>query len=204
MDIQMPIMDGISACRSIRESSLNEDTPIIAVTAHALAGEKEQLLKDGFSNYMTKPIDEDMLKQIICDHSASSPVARQKNIESHQHSVPPFNSQMLDWGLALQRAGNKPDLALEMLNMLLSSVPETLQQLESAQDAEDLPTLLKVVHKFHGACCYTGVPTLKKLAEIIETGLKQEKPLSDIEPELFELVDGLTVLLTDSDLTQSS
>ncbi|MEQ2353279.1 two-component sensor histidine kinase BarA [Pseudoalteromonas piscicida] len=204
MDIQMPIMDGISACRSIRDSSLNEDTPIIAVTAHALAGEKEQLLKDGFSNYMTKPIDEDMLKQIICDHSASSPVARQKNIESHQHSVPPFNSQMLDWGLALQRAGNKPDLALEMLNMLLSSVPETLQQLESAQDAEDLPTLLKVVHKFHGACCYTGVPTLKKLAETIETGLKQEKPLSDIEPELFELVDGLTLLLSDSEPTQSN
>ncbi|TMO79302.1 hypothetical protein CWC12_20635, partial [Pseudoalteromonas ruthenica] len=72
MDIQMPIMDGITACKLIRESSLNEDTPIIAVTAHALAGEKEQLLKDGFKGYLTKPIDEDMLKQIISDHSPQS------------------------------------------------------------------------------------------------------------------------------------
>ncbi|WP_419148810.1 two-component sensor histidine kinase BarA [Pseudoalteromonas 'SMAR'] len=198
MDIQMPIMDGISACKSIRESSLNEDTPIIAVTAHALAGEKEQLLKDGFSNYMTKPIDEDMLKQIICDHSESSPIARHKSSAKAQHSVPPFESHMLDWPLALQRAGNKPDLALEMLNMLLTSAAETLEQIETAHEQSDVQTLLKVIHKFHGACCYTGVPTLKKLAEIIETALKQNRPISDIEPELFDLIDGLERLQEDS------
>ncbi|WP_440055568.1 two-component sensor histidine kinase BarA [Pseudoalteromonas sp. T1lg65] len=199
MDIQMPIMDGISACKSIRESSVNEDTPIIAVTAHALTGEKEQLMVDGFSNYMTKPIDEDMLKQIICDHSSSLPVNKQKHSEALQHSVPPFESSQLDWTLALQRAGNKPDLALEMLNMLLSSVPETLQQLETAQQQNDTQSLLRVVHKFHGACCYTGVPNLKKLAETIETALKQEQPVDAIEPELFELVDGLASLQHDAE-----
>ena len=147
---------------------------------------------------MTKPIDEDMLKQIICDHSESSPIARQKSSEKAQHSVPPFESHMLDWPLALQRAGNKPDLALEMLNMLLTSAAETLEQIEAAHEQGDLQTLLKVIHKFHGACCYTGVPTLKKLAEIIETALKQDRPISDIEPELFDLIDGLERLQEDS------
>ncbi|KZN66774.1 two-component sensor histidine kinase BarA [Pseudoalteromonas luteoviolacea] len=204
MDIQMPIMDGITACKSIKESSMNDDTPIIAVTAHALAGEKEQLVKDGFSGYMTKPIDEDMLKQIICDHSAASPVERAQKEEQLVSSVAPFDSHLLDWNLALQRAGNKPHLALEMLNMLLQSVPETIELLHAASEQEDPEQLLKIVHKFHGACCYTGVPKLKQLAETIETALKQDKGFNYVEPEVLDLIDELTNLNQDAEITTAS
>ncbi|WP_046003475.1 two-component sensor histidine kinase BarA [Pseudoalteromonas rubra] len=198
MDIQMPIMDGITACRTIKESSLNDDTPIIAVTAHALTGEKEQLIKDGFNGYMTKPIDEDMLRQIICDHSPSLPPEKQKAQQPQVASIAPFESHLLDWELALQRAGNKPELALEMLDMLLQSVPETLSQLSESAQQEDTQTLLTVIHKFHGACCYTGVPTLKNLAETLETALKQSRDFDYIEPELLELIDELQHLERDS------
>ena len=97
MDIQMPIMDGITACKLIQESSLNEDTPIIAVTAHALQSEKEQLLKDGFKGYLTKPIDEDMLKQIISDHSPQTPVNRDKAKTDTPQSPAPFQSSRIDF-----------------------------------------------------------------------------------------------------------
>ena len=107
MDIQMPIMDGITACKLIQESSLNEDTPIIAVTAHALHSEKEQLLKDGFKGYLTKPIDEDTLKQIISDHSPQTPINREKSKNEIPQSPAPFESSRIDWPLALQRAGGK-------------------------------------------------------------------------------------------------
>ncbi|WP_462166947.1 two-component sensor histidine kinase BarA [Pseudoalteromonas sp. GB43] len=202
MDIQMPIMDGITACKLIRESSLNEDTPIIAVTAHALAGEKEQLLKDGFKGYLTKPIDEDMLKQIISDHSPQSPINRERNKVPAINSEPPFESARLDWQLALQRAGGKEELALEMLNMLLLSVPETLRLLNEAIEKEDCEHVLSIVHKFHGACCYTGVPKLKSLAETLETALKSDCDLNYIEPELFELVDELNNLLSDAGMLE--
>ncbi|MBC7009686.1 two-component sensor histidine kinase BarA [Pseudoalteromonas sp. BZK2] len=202
MDIQMPIMDGITACKLIRESSLNEDTPIIAVTAHALAGEKEQLLKDGFKGYLTKPIDEDMLKQIISDHSPQSPINRERNKVPAINSEPPFESARLDWQLALQRAGGKEELALEMLNMLLLSVPETLRLLNEAIEKEDCEHVLSIVHKFHGACCYTGVPKLKSLAETLETALKGDCDLNYIEPELFELVDELNNLLSDAGMLE--
>ncbi len=202
MDIQMPIMDGITACKLIRESSLNEDTPIIAVTAHALAGEKEQLLKDGFKGYLTKPIDEDMLKQIISDHSPQSPINRERNKFAAINSEPPFESARLDWQLALQRAGGKEELALEMLNMLLLSVPETLRLLNEAIEKEDCEHVLSIVHKFHGACCYTGVPKLKSLAETLETALKGDCDLNYIEPELFELVDELNNLLSDAGMLE--
>lgn len=189
MDIQMPIMDGITACKTILESSLNETTPIIAVTAHALAGEKEQLLKSGFSGYLTKPIDEDMLRQIICDHSSSTPAISLPNKTSDEVTTPPFESHLLDWPLALQHAGGKQDLALEMLNMLLDSIEDTRQQINLALDKDDHGQLLTVVHKFHGACCYTGVPKLKNLAESIETMLKSQDDIAMVEPEVLELLD---------------
>ncbi|KTF19524.1 two-component sensor histidine kinase BarA [Pseudoalteromonas sp. 10-33] len=198
MDIQMPIMDGITACKLIQESSLNEDTPIIAVTAHALHSEKEQLLKDGFKGYLTKPIDEDTLKQIISDHSPQTPINRDKSKNEIPQSPAPFESSRIDWPLALQRAGGKNELALEMLNMLLLSVPETLNLLTKAIDDEDCEQVLSIVHKFHGACCYTGVPKLKSLAETIETSLKNECVLENVEPELFELQDELENLLVDA------
>ncbi|TMO77599.1 two-component sensor histidine kinase BarA [Pseudoalteromonas aurantia] len=198
MDIQMPIMDGITACKTIREASLNEDTPIIAVTAHALAGEKNQLLKDGFSGYLTKPIDEDMLKQTICDHGETSPIIAPRAKATKQLTDTPFKSNLLDWPLALQHAGGKPDLAIEMLNMLLNSLDETIDSIQKAQQKQDTELLLSVIHKFHGACCYTGVPKLKKLAEALETSLKNQSPLAEIEPELFELIDELRNLKYDS------
>ncbi|GAA59615.1 two-component system, NarL family, sensor histidine kinase BarA [Pseudoalteromonas sp. BSi20652] len=202
MDIQMPIMDGITACKLIQESSLNEDTPIIAVTAHALHSEKEQLLKDGFKGYLTKPIDEDMLKQIISDHSPQTPINRDKTKIDIPQSPAPFQSSRIDWPQALQRAGGKNELALEMLNMLLLSVPETLKLLVKAIDDKDCQQVLSIIHKFHGACCYTGVPKLKSLAETIETSLKSNCILDNIEPELFELQDELKNLLVDANVTE--
>lgn len=204
MDIQMPIMDGITACKLIKESSLNEDTPIIAVTAHALAGEKEQLLKDGFKGYLTKPIDEDMLKQTICDHSPQLPVRRDKNKPEQPAFEPPFKSTRLDWSLALQRAGGKHELAIEMLNMLLLSVPETLRLLNTAIKKQDCEHVLNIIHKFHGACCYTGVPKLKSLAETLETALKNNCELSHVEPELFELQDELENLMLDAGINDAN
>lgn len=201
MDIQMPITDGITACKTILDASLNEDTPIFAVTAHALSGEKEELLKIGFKGYLTKPIDEDMLRQTICDYSQTNLRASKGNKVTVEHpTTTPFDSHLLDWEQALQRAGGKNDLALEMLNMLLQSVPETIQLINAAMMSNNLEHLLTIIHKFHGACCYTGVPKLKALSETIETALKHNVQLEDVEPELFELLDELAHLLKDSGL----
>jgi len=65
MDIQMPILDGISACQQIRTIELNKNTPIIAVTAHAMEGEKDKLLQVGMDDYLAKPLDENSLEQAI-------------------------------------------------------------------------------------------------------------------------------------------
>jgi len=65
MDIQMPVMDGILATKKIREieSSTNHHTPIIAITANALAGDKENCLAAGMNDYISKPFQPEVLVQ---------------------------------------------------------------------------------------------------------------------------------------------
>jgi two-component system sensor histidine kinase BarA len=217
MDIQMPIMDGITACQKIRESSLNEETPIIAVTAHAGEDEQELTEKAKFSGILTKPIDEDMLVQIILEtcpncqsfakNAEQKPSSKSNDVsdkkitkgESPEDVVHPFQSHPhIDWALSLERAANKPELAHDMLKMLITGLPETLQKMTLAYEQKQIEELIKIVHKFHGACCYTGVPKLRVLTNTVESELKRRKVISDVEPELLELLDELANLIEDS------
>ncbi|MCH8536287.1 MAG: response regulator, partial [Alkalimonas sp.] len=193
MDINMPVMDGIAACKKIQLSSLNEQTPIIAVTAHAVAGERERLLKLGFSDFLSKPLDEHMLQLTLQEHQQHS-----ASSQSQRSTTPliPISSY-IDWSLSLQRAGGKAGLALDMLHMLCTSLPESYRLIQQAWQQQDAEALLQHVHKLHGATCYSGVPQLKQLTEQLETQLKKGLPLSQLEPEMLELSDVVEGLLQD-------
>lgn len=200
MDIQMPIMDGITACREIKASSLNEDTPIISVTAHAGPDEQQRMDEVGFSGFLPKPIYEDMLTQVILDACPGCAlVAKQNSQLEPEVELPDFAaSEHIDWPLALSRAAGKQELAVEMFSMLIKSLPDALASIELAAQQNNVESLIAAVHKFHGACCYTGVPKLKQLAEIIETGLKKDKVVDVIEPELLELIDQMSALIVEA------
>ena len=229
MDIQMPVMDGITACTEIKKASLNQSTPIIAVTAHALPGEKEKLMESGFNGYLTKPIDDAMLIECIENYKpgqalllptqtqpapvqtpAPQPAVAQPEPETPQVAQPEPQAPQaavevpglpktprIDHGLALERANGKADLAVEMLNMLLDSLPAARDAIDAAVEAEDAPDILRHVHKLHGACCYTGVPRLKDLAWTIETEVKKTDSADGVMPELYELIDEIDNLLKD-------
>jgi two-component system sensor histidine kinase BarA len=211
MDIQMPIMDGITACKKIKESSLNESTPIISVTAHAGQDEQKRMLDVGFTGYLAKPIDEEMLTQVILDSCPGCQLQVRSNIKSGGEKIteivlekqpseaPVFADYYhVDWPLALTRAAGKQELAIEMFIMLINSLPELLKSIKQNYADDNLELLLSVVHKFHGACCYTGVPKLKQLAETIESGLKNQKNIASIEPELLELIDQIERIINDA------
>jgi two-component system sensor histidine kinase BarA len=203
MDIQMPIMDGITACQKIKESSLNENTAIISVTAHAGAEEQNRMLAVGFTGHLVKPIDEDMLTQVILDVCPSCRLQLRDNrtavIINHSNIGLPFaDCHHLDWSLALTRAAGKQDLAVEMFTMLVKSMPDLSVAIKQHYSDGNVDELLAAIHKFHGACCYTGVPTLKQLAEIIESGLKSEGKIESIEPELLELIDEIDHIINDA------
>lgn len=194
MDVQMPVMDGISACAEIKKSSLNEQTPIVSVTAHSGPDENKKMLKAGFDGYLAKPLDETMLIQTILDMCPH----KQPGINKVEQITSVIDEQLiqkyqqvsgLDWNVALQRANGKPALAMEMFDMFVANLDATLSDIQTYSQNQKISELKSVVHKFHGACCYTGVPQLKDLADIIESGLKQHNDISMVEPEVFELIE---------------
>ncbi len=202
MDIQMPIMDGISTLKAIRSNSCNTTTPVIAVTAHALSGEKEKMQQQGFNAYMTKPIDETMLSHIIyeyCDvnHFISSaqqkelteakPVLISKQVEQ--------NAKAVDWQLALERTGDREELAKEMLTGLIEGLPESQKEISNALVKDDTNELKSLIHKLNGACCYTGVPNLSTVCQELETQLKKGADLDDLEPEFLDLFEQIEQVL---------
>ncbi|MGL5762193.1 MAG: response regulator, partial [Plesiomonas shigelloides] len=93
MDIQMPEMDGIRTSELIRQLPNNADTPIVAVTAHAMSGERERLLAAGMDDYLTKPIDESMLQRIMAQHTGQG--LRQATLTSSQPLTEPSPSTPL-------------------------------------------------------------------------------------------------------------
>ncbi|WP_339086572.1 two-component sensor histidine kinase BarA [Shewanella chilikensis] len=179
MDIQMPGTDGITATRLIRQDSLNRNTPIIAVTAHAINEERERILNSGMDGYLPKPIDEAALKGVI-----SRWITRPKFTHFDQHT--------LNWELCLTQVNQKQDLALDMLRMLIDSIPDTTSNIQESLEQDDAAKMQACVHKLHGACCYCGVPTLQKLCQTVEGGLKQGSSIAELEPEILELLDELT------------
>jgi two-component system sensor histidine kinase BarA len=76
--------------------------------------------------------------------------------------------------------------------MLLDSLPQTVETIQTSLNQNDQVTMLSTIHKLHGASCYCGVPTTQRLCQEIESALKRQTPVEDLEPEILELLDELT------------
>jgi two-component system sensor histidine kinase BarA len=197
MDIQMPHMDGVTACHEIKQLPLNSNTPVIAVTAHAMVGERERLLSEGMDDYLTKPIEEHVLQQVLVhwnpmphEHEMDKLKIDEQIIADNFDPRVNMPSTIIDWPLALKQAANKPDLAHDLLNMLVASIPAMNQLVEQALNNElSDDELLHHIHKLNGSCSYSGVPRLKQVCATIEHALRSGSRITDIEPELFELQD---------------
>ncbi|MEZ8035732.1 two-component sensor histidine kinase BarA [Vibrio crassostreae] len=207
MDIQMPQMDGVTACQNIKKLANNANTPVIAVTAHAMIGERDRLLEAGMDDYLTKPIEEHVLQQVLIHWSSTSEVELIEKIDPDHPAVSAevdngpvseieasvHTNIIIDWQAAMKQAANKEDLARDMLQMLVDFIPEVYEAADKAIEDSDYPVeeLIHIIHKMHGSSSYSGVPRLKSVCATIEKELRSGTSVEDIEPELFELQDEL-------------
>ncbi|MGR5337396.1 two-component sensor histidine kinase BarA [Vibrio gigantis] len=207
MDIQMPQMDGVTACQNIKKLANNANTPVIAVTAHAMMGERDRLLDAGMDDYLTKPIEEHVLQQVLIHWSPTSEVEHIEKIDPDHPAVSAeidngsvseteasvHKNIIIDWQAAMKQAANKEDLARDMLQMLVDFIPEVYETADKAIEDSDYPVekLIHIIHKMHGSSSYSGVPRLKSVCATIEKELRSGTSVEDIEPELFELQDEL-------------
>lgn len=185
MDIQMPVMSGVDTTRAIRalESTLdsNMQLPIIALTAHALADEKQKLLKVGMNDYVTKPIQMDQIIQILTDWTKNK-FNIQPAIQDHKVVMDALDPEILNWQQSLELSANKEDLAVDLLQMLVDSFHTELHEMQQLIELEDFPQLEHVLHRLYGATRYVGVPRLQKVTGEFEqfvSTLRKEKRRAD-------------------------
>lgn len=216
MDIQMPEVDGIEATRKIRKiKDINKRMPIIALTAHAMKGEKERLLNEGMDDYVTKPVNQEQLEAMIKKWTRRTIFSKHASTDKAQASVKirdnlqqpkieepaqKYEKDVIDWQLSLKSANQKESLAKEMLSMLVDSFADAKQQIIKAYDGDKIEDLKHHVHKLHGATAYCGVPLLKQLAHEYETQLKQNTPLnalSDTHDEFIQAMDAVEIAAQD-------
>ena len=195
MDVQMPGMDGRETTEAIRQWEAAQDSapvPIIALTAHALANEKRSLLQNGLDDYLTKPIGERQLAQVVLKWTGL-PLHQQPTQASERRQPAPGLS-VLDHAEGLQLAAGKADLAAELLGMLLDSLAVDRQIIQDARANDAHDVLLQRVHRLHGATRYCGVPQLRAACQHCETLLKQKSPasaaaLDDLDAAIEQLLE---------------
>ncbi|MGE7956268.1 response regulator [Pseudomonas sp. NPDC089530] len=176
MDVQMPGMDGRQSTEAIRqwESERNgTPLPVIALTAHAMANEKRALLQSGMDDYLTKPISERQLAQVVLKWTGLA-LRNQGPERTGEPSANGLELQVLDHDEGLRLAAGKADLAADMLAMLLASLEADREAIRAARAANDHTALIERVHRLHGATRYCGVPQLRAACQRSETLLKQE------------------------------
>ncbi|MFG3451348.1 response regulator [Stutzerimonas stutzeri] len=178
MDVQMPGMDGRQTTEAIRlweADSGQPPLPVIALTAHALSNEKRSLLQSGLDDYLTKPISERQLAQVILKWTGL-PLARSFLAAPAEPLLPDTLLKVLDSEEGLRLAAGKADLAADMMSMLLASLEDDRRAIREARLVNDRQALIDRIHRLHGATRYCGVPQLRAACERSETLLKQNHP----------------------------
>ncbi len=211
MDLQMPGMDGVETTARLREMDTgNHRTPIIALTAHALADEQERLTKQGFDGYMPKPISSGQLTEIIheytgyiCPKNSGNGRLPVPEVRDTRRALRPSTRKMqqdcVSVEESIQLAAGKADLAEELFSMLLEQVHVDRARIPELWTGEHMDELLECVHKLHGATRYCGVPELRAAANHLETAIKCAAP--DLEHQKDQLLSAMERLEIWSDQT---
>lgn len=144
MDIQMPEMDGYTATSIIR-NEMHLDIPIIAMTAHAMVGEKEKCLQLGMNDYVSKPIKETVLYNMIARHAQHIP----------ENEAPAAQQIKLDY--LHQLSGNDAAFEKEILQQFLIQTPDELNQLQHHLEQKDFSMSRRVAHSLKSTVGYVGL-----------------------------------------------
>ena len=163
MDIQMPEMGGIEATAAIREREAltGRHTRIVAMTAHAMAGDRERYLASGMDGYLSKPIDQHTLFAAVEVPSSSSSV-RIRPEAARAAAVPP-----IAWDEMRRRLGDD-DLVGEIIGLFLADCPAKVSAIKAAVVARDFRAIRIAAHALKGSAANMSAMPVSECASALE------------------------------------
>jgi signal transduction histidine kinase/ligand-binding sensor domain-containing protein/DNA-binding response OmpR family regulator len=150
MDVQMPVMDGLETTRAIREreEKTGEHLPIVAMTAHAMKGDRERCLSAGMDDYVSKPIQTAELLRTL-RRAASKKAAADSRDHGQAAST---SAHPLD--VALQRLEGDKEVLAEIVSLFLADTPQLFEEAREALSLGDAASLAQAAHKLKGSVAY--------------------------------------------------
>ncbi|HEV7381638.1 MAG TPA: response regulator [Dyadobacter sp.] len=184
MDIQMPEMDGYTASREIRQS-FGLGTPIVAMTAHAMAGEREKCISFGMNDHISKPIRELELIRILSDFS------KHKNLKITDNEPvisEKFDFHIIDLTYMKEISGGDAEYEKMVTEQFLDLIPAALNALQSTFTSNNLPELKRIAHSMKTSISIMG------LANLLDEDLDDLENAQQNENEIQQKVDHVTAI----------
>ncbi len=177
MDVQMPHMDGFQATRTIRamEQELNYRTPIIAMTAYAMKGDREKCLAEGMDGYLAKPIKGSELYSAIENLSANFGALEKESDDS------PRTTRVVDLQSLLEGLGDDRILLKQVLDIFREDCPKLMRDIRSAYERGDHEMLRASAHSLKGMLGGLGAAAAFEAALEIENAGRRLQTLGDLQ-----------------------
>jgi len=182
MDVQMPEMDGYEATRAIREEEGKSGSHIriIAMTAHALKGDREKCIETGMDDYITKPIKMERLFEVVEGKNAGAPVVEENKINGNN---------VFSIEKTLKQVGGDKEVLKEVIDIFRQEYPKQLKEIRQAIKKKDAETVRRVAHTIKGAVGNFGAEGAWNKALSLENIGKSE--------DLSNAVDAFNILKTE-------
>jgi len=199
MDMQMPVMDGVTATREIRAEERFKGLPIVAMTANAMQADRERCLAAGMNDHIAKPIEPEDLWQALLkwtrprhgrmDALSSMPTT------AVAADLPP-DIEGLDMVNGLRRVLGKKPLYLSMLRKFAAGQKYALPEILRALEFKDMETAERLAHTLKGVSGNIGAAELQRLAGLLEHAIQEAQPMDSLKHRLRELEQPLAELVS--------
>ncbi len=206
MDMQMPVMDGITATRRIRESTAADVLPIVAMTANAMQKDRERCLNAGMNGFITKPINPSELWRSLLEWTRIRP-----GMGPDGAGVAPANAEPedgldalmqrlrsvpeLDVDLGLSRTNNNPGFYVSMLRKFVPKHRDAAQHIQDALTGGNTALAERLAHTLKGVAAHLGAEELQQCAGMLEENIRHHTSASAKQASLRHMADALDRLL---------
>jgi CheY-like chemotaxis protein len=193
MDLQMPEMDGFEATEYIR-NTMNLNIPIIALTANVTTADLEKCKAIGMNDYISKPVEEDILYRKIVDLVKTPSDAKEKSavykmIEQKHEKID--KGKYTDLTYLKQRTKSNQKLMLEMISIFLDQTPSIISAMKKSVADKDWPSLYKAVHKLIPSFAIMGISSeFENNAKKVQEYASNQKNIDEI-PDLVIQLDSV-------------